>query len=190
MKEQTRVIGFDDAPFSFGDQCVLVVGVLMRLRGYIEAVLSTSARVDGTDANEALEKCIMSSRYSEQPEAVMLDGASMGGFNVVDMEDLWKSTGIPVISVTRTPPDMGSMKDALEKHFVDWEHRLALLEKNRLFTVDTGHNAVSASAWGISEKRAKELIHSNTVMGALPECIRLAHLIASGIARGESRGSA
>ena len=190
MKEHVRVLGFDDAPFSFNDDHVLVVGVLMRLPGYIEAVLSTHVDVDGTDANEALEHCICSSRYVEQPAALMLDGASFGGFNVVDMERLWRSTSIPVISVTREKPDFASIRSALKKHFPDWEKRLEVLEKNDIFEVDTGYSTLFASAWGIEERDAARLILSNISMGAIPECVRVAHLISRGIVTGESRGSA
>ena len=43
---------------------------------------------------------------------------------------------------------------------------------------------------GISLEDAKEIINISTIRGVIPEPIRVAHLIASGITRGESYGKA
>ncbi len=190
MKEQVRVLGFDDSPFTFEDEKALIVGVLMRLPNYIEAVLSTHVEVDGGDSTQKLAECILDSHYAEQPKAIILDGVALGGFNVVDLEALWKETDIPVLTVTRDPPDLKAMHSALQKHFDDWKERYALIEKNELFVVETEHHPLHVSAWGMKNKDASYLIRSNTVRGALPECVRTAHLIARGIADGESRGHA
>lgn len=162
----------------------------MRLPSYIEAVLSTEVKVDGLDATERLVQCIKNSHYSEQPKAVILDGIALGGFNIVDLEELWKETGIPVITVTRDPPNLKAMESALKKHFADWEERFKLIQKNELFEVSTGHQPIHVSTWGISREDAQHLIRSNIVRGALPECVRVAHLTARGITTGESRGHA
>ena len=180
MKKQTRVIGFDDSPFTFEDETVLLVGVLMRLPNYIEGVVSTRVDVDGVDSTDAIAECI-SHKFHSQPEAIMVDGAAVGGFNIIDLEELWKTTGIPVISITRDPPDVTSMETALKKHFRDWEKRLGIVSKNRLFEVNTGHKPLHVSAWGLTEEEAKLLIGANIVRGAIPECLRIAHIIARGV---------
>ncbi len=43
---------------------------------------------------------------------------------------------------------------------------------------------------GVSLEEAKEIINISTIRGVIPEPIRVAHLIASGITRGESYGKA
>jgi endonuclease V-like protein UPF0215 family len=43
---------------------------------------------------------------------------------------------------------------------------------------------------GIDIVEAKEIIKISTIRGVVPEPIRLAHLISSGITRGESYGKA
>ena len=35
----------------------------------------------------------------------MLDGITYGGFNVVDIEELYRETGLPVIVIMRSCPD-------------------------------------------------------------------------------------
>jgi hypothetical protein len=54
----------------------------------------------------------------------------------------------------------------------------------------TEHNPVFISFAGSTEEEAKELVRKTTVRGVIPEPIRMAHIIASGIVKGESRGKA
>jgi len=54
----------------------------------------------------------------------------------------------------------------------------------------TKHKKQLKSILIISIKEAKEIIKLSTIRGVIPEPIRVAHLIASGITRGESYGKA
>jgi endonuclease V-like protein UPF0215 family len=49
---------------------------------------------------------------------------------------------------------------------------------------------VVAQKIGISLKDAMKIIHLSTVRGFIPEPIRVAHIIASGITTGDSKGRA
>jgi endonuclease V-like protein UPF0215 family len=184
------VLGIDDAPFAFGNEKVLVVGVAMRIPDYIEGVMRTECQVDGEDANQALAAMISGSRFMEQIKLVMIDGVALGGFNIVDIDALSKELGIPVATVTRDPPDLVKMESALRKYFSDWERRLEIVRRRRLVEVETGHKPLLMAVAGMNEKIAAELIKKSIVRGAVPEPIRVAHLIASAVVRGESRGPA
>ncbi len=190
MKPHIRVLGIDDSPFSFSDSKVTVIGVVMRVPGYVEGVMHSRLTIDGEDGNDVLTRMINSSRYKEQLRLVMLDGIAMGGFNVIDIEALNQATGLPIASVTRDLPDLAKMEAALRKHFTDWERRLSIITRSTLFQVQTGHKPLSVAAAGIGKEEAVELIGASIVRGALPEPIRIAHLIARAIERGESKGDA
>jgi len=123
-------------------------------------------------------------------KAVLLDGVAFGGFNVVDIEELNMSTGLPVITVTRDKPDFDKIKIALMKHFDDWKTRWGILNKGDLRRVETSHNPIFIKYSGVSLEGAKEIIKVSTIRGVIPEPIRVAHLIASGVTRGESYGKA
>ena len=43
---------------------------------------------------------------------------------------------------------------------------------------------------GIDEKKAKELVKLTTTNSEIPEPIRIAHIIAAGLVKGESKGRA
>ncbi|MGQ0536503.1 MAG: endonuclease dU [Methanobacteriota archaeon] len=187
MKSQTRVLGIDDAPFRFGDATTDVVGVLLRGKEYVEAVLRTNVEVDGTDATEKLEAMLLGSRYREQVSAVMVDGIALGGFNVVNLARLHDVLGVPVMSVTRDRPDLAGIEAALRKHFDDWERRLVLMQVP-LHKVETDHNPVYVGVHGMPPRDAGALVRATTVRGVIPEPIRVAHLVATAYKTGESYG--
>jgi endonuclease V-like protein UPF0215 family len=54
----------------------------------------------------------------------------------------------------------------------------------------TKHNPIYFQFIGMDVEQAKEIITISTIRGVIPEPIRVAHLIASGITRGESVGKA
>lgn len=190
MKDQVRVLGIDDGPFVFDQMDVPVVGALLRLPGYIEAVMRTSITVDGTDSTSVLVKMINSSRYKEQVKLVLIDGIALGGFNVIDIDELHKETGLPIATVTRERPDMERIERALRAHFSDWEDRWNTINRRALKSVSTNFNPLCVSSVGIDEEDLSQLIGACTVRGALPEPLRVAHLIATAIGRGESKGDA
>ncbi len=195
MKPQFRVLGMDDGPFKFSEQRAVVVGVVAR-KGYVDAVLKTRVAVDGDDSTAALAELVLSSGYADQLEAVMLDGACVAGFNVVDINELHRRTSLPVVTVTRDRPDMPKIRDALRRLGTspgpgrrmaeNWRERLARLERTRLIEVDTGHKPVYVGFVGIEAAEAKGIVRASTVRGAIPEPLRLAHMIARAFATGTS----
>ncbi|MCG2827223.1 MAG: DUF99 family protein [Thermoplasmatales archaeon] len=190
MKTQYRTMGIDDAPFKFRDRNVSVVGAVVRGNSYLEGVLKTEVMVDGRNANKKLSGMINNSRFREQIKVVMIDGAALGGFNVVDIGKLYKDTGVPVITITRNKPDYTKIKSALRKHFKDWERRYEIITKNEIFRIKTKHNPIHVGLAGITLNKAETIIRQTTLRGALPETVRIAHLIATGITKGESYGKA
>jgi endonuclease V-like protein UPF0215 family len=189
VKPQVRVLGIDDAPFSFGDGKVPIVGVLVRLPGYVEGVMISDVTVDGDDADRAIIDLISRSRYREQIRTVMIDGTALGGFNVVDIDNLSRATGVPFCTITRDRPDLESMRVALQKNFSDWKRRFEKVERHALNEVRTEHGTIFISVSGTTVEEAQELVHASTLQGSIPEPLRLAHLIATAMVKGESKGN-
>jgi endonuclease V-like protein UPF0215 family len=185
-----RVLGIDDSAFSFDEREVVVVGAVVRLPNYLEGVLKTTVEVDGTDATDRLREMIGGSKYRENLAAVLTDGIAVGGFNVIDIQTLSSDLGVPVATVTRDRPDLESMKAALKAKFEDWERRFDLISRTELHEVETEHNPMFVQVVGEEIQNIKELIVKSTVLGVLPEPIRMAHLIATAIKTGESHGRA
>ena len=126
----------------------------------------------------------------------MLQGIAVGGFNVVDVHELSAVLRVPVLVVIRHEPDLEAIREAL---FVDAPRRRPRVRgaarKWRLIEqagpaepLVTGHLRVQRV--GLSPAEARALVEATTLHGHLPEPIRLAHLIAGGVATGRSRGRA
>jgi endonuclease V-like protein UPF0215 family len=144
MKPHVRVLGIDDSPFRFSDEDVLVVGALVRLPNYLESVMKTEVKVDGSDSTQRLIDMVSRSRYADQIEAIMIDGIALAGFNVVDIERLSSEAKTPVITITRDRPDMEKISSALKKHFDNSEEIFEMISRNELREVETEHNPVYA----------------------------------------------
>jgi len=184
------VLGIDDSPFTFQSKRALVVGVVARLPMYIEGIMRTECDVDGSDANEAIGDMVLRSRYREQLRVIAIDGVAVGGFNVIDIDRLHRETGIPCATVTRELPDYDKIEKALRTHFRDWEDRLEVIKRRPLYKLGPARHPIYATATGISLDDLELILKECTVVGTLPEPLRIAHLISSAMVRGESHGRA
>jgi len=192
LKSNIRILGVDDAPFDLREKGgkVKVVGVVVRGANYLEGVLTTRVGIDGSDANMNLAVMINGSRFKKQLRVVMLDGIALGGFNVVDIQRLSRETGLAVVAVTRDEPDFEAIEKALSKHFEDYHRRWEIINRGELYSMETPRNPVWVKFAGIGENEVRHLLKNTCIRCSLPEPIRMAHIIASGITLGESRGRA
>ncbi len=189
-KREVRIIGWDDAPFKKGDKKVLIFGAIFRGGLFMDGLLSTSIKVDGNDATKKIYDCINNTRHKEQLRIVMLDGIALGGFNVVDIGHLHEETGMAVIAVTRKMPEFEKIRSALE-NLKDGEKKWALIKNaGRPFSTKINERSIYYQACGINRKDADDVIKLSSTRALIPEPLRAAHLIASGVVRGESYGRA
>ena len=77
--------------------------------------------------------------------------------------------------------------EALKKHFDDWKERWEIINKGRTEEILLRY-PVYVKYFGLKREEATEIIKLSIIRGAIPEPIRVAHLIATGIKKGESRG--
>lgn len=184
-RKLSHVVGFDDAPFERahrGD--VPVVGAVFAGARF-EGILSGRVRRDGANAAAVLARMVNGSRFAQHLQLIMLQGVALAGFNVVDVFLLNRRTGLPVLVVARVEPDYGAIRKALEERVRGGARKWGLIERlgpmERCGRVWVQRVALTlAEAEGIVERLA---IHS-----VVPEPLRVAHAVAGGIARGESRG--
>ena len=183
---QIRVIGFDDAPHPHrrGAEVGLcgVVCSATRMEGMVWGRL----RRDGWDATAGLTRALVGSRYASQVHAVLLDGVTFGGLNVVDLPALAAAVGVPCVAVMRRPPDLAAMRAAMER-LPRPERRAAVLAR--------AGEVHEVGGWtfnvvGLEAAATAELLDRVTDRGKVPEALRLAHLIGAAVCLGEGRGRA
>ncbi len=191
FKKEVRILGVDDSPFKKSvDTDALIVGVVFRGANFLDGVLSTRIAVDGDDFTEKLSKMVLGTRHREQLQIVMLNGITFAGFNVADLPRIHELTGMPVISVVRKMPDLPKIKKAVFSSFALKAGEKKWKAVERAGPLHPCGKKVFFQCAGIRPKDASALVAATSIHSGIPEPIRVAHLIAGGVASGESRGGA
>lgn len=191
IKGEMRVVGWDDAGFgprSAGS--VPLIGAVFRGGKLLDGVLVAEAEIDGDDATGAIASRVSKSRHRGQLRLIMLDGITMAGFNYVNIRSLSTKTGLPVIAVVRKKTDMPKFLEAVGR----MPHRKGIMRAVK----DAGEfreakiegKSIYFQCHGIDENDARKAVQLTCTRGLVPEPLRVAHLIATALSRGESIGRA
>jgi endonuclease V-like protein UPF0215 family len=190
IKREIRILGIDDSVLL--NEKVMVIGAVYRGGDWMDGVLHSYITKDGLDATAVICRMVLSSKHYSQIRVIMLDGITYAGFNVIDTEKLYRETGIPLIVFMRSYPNFEKLKSAL-KYFQDGEKRWKIMEKaGEIYSiaVEKGRSSIYILKIGVSLENVGKIIRFSSTRGNIPEPLRVAHLIATGIILGESRGKA
>jgi len=184
LKAQVRVIGIDDSPFEFRkSKQTWLVGVVFRGNLWMEGVVIKRIRVDGMDATDVVMEMIMNTKFSSQIRVAFLDGITFGGFNLVDIEGVYRETGVPVVSIVERMPNIESMKRSMAR-LPGFERRLEVLLKSdapvRMRLRGTNKSLYVQSA-GIEHDELVRVLELCKKAGTIPEALREARMIASAL---------
>ncbi|MAG21864.1 MAG: hypothetical protein CL943_00980 [Candidatus Diapherotrites archaeon] len=183
MKNSISVLAIDDGSFKPKSRGkTVLIGVVFRIDGRIDGILKEDVGIDALDSTKQIIKMCNKSKFKDQIKYILLDGIAVAGFNVVDVETLFKKTGKPVINVFRKMPRLNLIEVALN-NFKDKPKRLSLIKKAE--DIYSFKN-IFFQCHGITPNKAKILLKKTIFYSGLPEPIRIAHLIASAVTTGES----
>ena len=190
IKSEIRVLGVDDGIFvPHTKGTVDVVGIVYRGGYWLDGVMRTKVTVDGMDATEKIAAMIKKSPHYEELRVVILNGITFAGFNVVDINRLFKTINLPVIAVTQEKPNLEKIKKAL-KNLPEYERRWQTIESaGKIIEVQTRNTEepVYMQIAGISQEDAEKILKSTSTRSNIPEALRVAHIIASGLTRSEEK---
>lgn len=183
IKKEIRIVGIDDAPFIPRKQGNAdVIGIVFRGGYWIDGVMRTEVEVDGFDATGKIAEMIRSSPHYKQLRVVMLNGVTFAGFNIVDIRELFELTGLPVIALTREETSMDDVRNALRK-LTRWEERWQKIQRaGEMFKLRVGETEIRMQVAGVSREDAEKIIRTSCTRGNIPEPLRVAHIVASGLA--------
>jgi len=187
IKPEIRVLGVDDGFFvPHTKDKVDVVGVVYRGGYWLDGVMRTEVTVDGVDATEKIAGMIKKSPHYQELRVVILDGITFAGFNVVvDINRLFEMVNLPVIAVARQKPDLEKIKKALTS-LPECERRWqAIVSAGKIIEVQTRNTGetVYTQIAGVSQEDAEKILKSTSTRSNIPEALRVAHIIASGLTR-------
>ncbi len=177
-----RFAGFDDSFRSLKDEKAHLVGCVTagcRVEGFLYATVS----VDGFDVTDKIVDLILSSKFRKQIACIFLYGITFAGMNVADINYIAERTGKAVISVTKKKSSIENLIPPARKAG-DFERRLKILRKIR---EPSFVNGVYVHFSNCSLEDAALYLRASTCVGKIPECLRIAHLVASALAYGESK---
>ncbi|PSG96326.1 hypothetical protein BRD56_11590 [Thermoplasmatales archaeon SW_10_69_26] len=189
VKDEVRLIGFDEGPFTFEDTTCPLAGVMTRGGGYLEAVLVDEITVDGTDVDDTVIELLADSSLLETAQAIAFQGGTLAGFNVLDLARLHQTLGLPVLALTEDEPDPPAVRQALRDTVRDPDRRIELLEAQPVHPVSLDEGTIHMRHVGGDHDQLAELVRAHTVRGLRPEPVRIAGLVARALARGSSTGT-
>ena len=184
IKPEIRVLGVDDGffiPHTKG--LVSVIGVVFRGGYWLDGVIHTKIAIDGFDATDNIASMVINSPHHKQLRVIMLNGVTFAGFNVVDIKMLYAKTRLPVIAVTREKPDLAEIHEAL-KNLPESDARWrAVLNAGEIHEVSTRSETekVYMEVAGLDVDDARRIVRLTSTRSSIPEPLRVAHLVASGI---------
>jgi len=185
LSPRPHLLGIDDGPFEKRTSLdTPIVGVLMEGHDVVEAVAATAFPIDGDGATEFLAAWIEGLRFRPSLQGVILGGITLAGLAVVDVAGLSARLGLPVVAVNRREPRDERLLAALDA--AGLSERRALVERSPAAHA-VGDRLYAAGA-GLTPEETTALVRASRGKSELPEPLRLAHLIATAIARGQSHG--
>lgn len=190
VKGEVRILAFDDGPFKHkGKGKTVLVGVIFRGGSFMDGLLKREIDIDGTDAEKEIIDAARKMKFRDV-RVIMLDGITFAGFNTVNIKNINEKTGLPVIVVLRKKPKFEEFLAAVGK-LPHSKERVACVEAaGEVFWAKVREKRLAFQKAGILEKDAAQIIRVSSTRANMPEPLRVAHLIASGIVLGESVGRA
>jgi uncharacterized protein len=177
-----RAVGFDDAPFRRGASGRVGVAGVICAGTRFEGLVWGHIRQDGWNATDVLLRLLSGGKFLPQLHLVLLDGIAMGGFNVIDLPRLAAGLGRPCLAVMRRPPDLEAVEAAVRR-LPRARARLEILR--RAGPIHRAGGFVF-QVQGAPPDEAAAALGRLTDRGAVPEALRLAHLVGAAVLAGES----
>ena len=153
-------------------------GIVMRRDFIIDGFVFGYTTLKGDDATDVILKMYDDLRRSDI-NYILISGLIISMYNIIDIEKLFHSLKIPIISITYN--DSLGIENALKHHFPDsFESKINIyqkLAKRKKITLRTSHD-VFVRKEGCALSDVKHLLDEITLQGAIPEPIRVSQLLA------------
>ena len=185
MKLHGRILGIVSSGFQrSSDTETSLVFVLMRCPDIVESVNFASVEVDGDDSTNAIIETLKS-RPFPNIELILTKGISLGGLNLYDPDIICSTTKIPTASFSRVPHCRECIEKAIRslemKKNKDESVKLKILNSLETTEVTIKNEKYYVNATGISNNELLLILSECFKTGLLPEPLRIAQIIASGL---------
>jgi uncharacterized protein len=175
-KKAIRALGVAES-FSPSDERSSLAGVVMRTDLVVDGVVLGAATVGGSDATASVLRMLRRLRR-EDVNLVILSGCVISRYNIIDVDELSRSSGLPVLCLTYN--ESRGIVGAIRRHFAEPEERIRQYRKlgaREAVKLRTGYSVyVRCASMGVAD--AKKVLDAFTLQGVVPEPVRVAKLLA------------
>ena len=176
-KPGIRALGVAES-FRHGQKKSVLAGVVMRSDFVIDGVALGGTAVGGDDATHSVASLYRRLRRNDV-NLVLVSGAILSLYNIIDVDLLASKTRLPVICLTYK--ETAGIEDSIRRHFPEGaEPKLAAYRRLGPRTgvgLSTGKR-VFVRAAGIDEPEVRRVLDLFTLQGSVPEPVRVAKLLA------------
>ena len=175
-KPAIRTLGIAE---SFVRTCSIsrLAGVVMRADLRVDGVAFARATVGGDDATEGVLK-IYEQLGRADINAMILSGAVISWFNIIDIQEVFDIIQKPVICLTYE--ESPGLERYIREYFQNPEEKLRRYQRlgqREIIRLKTGYE-VFIRALGATPEETRVLLNKFTVDGRIPEPVRVARLAA------------
>ena len=162
----------------------VLAGVVMRADLRVDGMAYAHAKVGGDDATQAV-KGLYRQLDRADINVLLLGGAVLSWFNIVDLQEVWQEVDRPLFCLTYE--DSPGLKKYIREYFSCPEEKIRRYERlgaRQPVHLKTGYD-VYLRVFGASIDEARILLNKFTRDGRVPEPLRLAGLAARAAYRDE-----
>ncbi|MHA1900956.1 MAG: endonuclease dU [Promethearchaeota archaeon] len=192
-------MAFDDAPHLKSDLAhfnqksddihkVSLIGVVCRGIQLLNVSIG-SIHVDGLDSTQEILKMYKENPYNNEIRLIMIDSPTLGGFNTPNPFEIHEKTQIPIILLPDRKPKT-KINEIYGNIFPERYEQIEMLKKLpelESLTVSINQDPkisreIFFHAIGITKSEIIDLLNYLSEFSAIPEPLRLAHIVASSYA--------
>lgn len=156
-------------------------GVVQRSDMIVDGLALSHTKIGGDDVTEKVLKLYFDLGRNDI-NLIIISGAVVSLYNIVDVDRIGEETGIPTICVTFKESE--GLEESIRHHFPKgWKKKVEMYRRlggRDKVTLKTGFS-VYVRCHGLSTKHAKTALDKFTLQGAVPEPLRLARLMAKAV---------
>ena len=176
-KKGLRILGVAES-FRLSDKHSVLAGVIMRRDLIIDGIVLSNCTLKGDDSTEKIISMYKNLRRNDI-NCIMLDGLIISMYNIINGDEIYNTTGSPVIAITFN--DSNGIENSIRRAFPNewtWKlHQYKKLGTREHIRLRSG-KSLFIRYWGLSLKYSLVVLNSFTIQGAIPEPIRIAKLVA------------
>ena len=164
--------------FRPGQKISTLAGVVMRSDRVVDGLAMGRTSVGGDDASSSIAALYRMLRRNDV-NVIMISGAILSLYNIVDIDELSRKTGLPVICLTYR--ETSGIEDSIRRHFPERPgpklEAYRRLGGRRRLKLKSGHS-VFVRTTGLEDAETRSVIEMFTLQGSIPEPVRVARLLA------------